>query len=302
MIYALDDLDFEKTINHPRRGFGKKSLEKLKALSKAKDMKLIDGLGSMILDGTVRKGPLLEYYQGIMQLHATFEKFSAAELTGKVLDLGYRKELQTDVDQRKLDNVSELVAAIDAMEKENEEPLRLEDLLAHFALFSGQDDDPDQDTVRIMTVHTAKGLEFDTVFINGLVEGQFPSKKLTNQDEMEEERRLFYVAVTRARRMLYLSGYQSNSMYQSSRQSSFLQDIDPKLLTMIGSSYIGSPYPSRDILPRAEFAVGDTVRHKVFGRGKITGINEKSLTYDVDFEETEGIRRILFRAKMTKEP
>ena len=302
MIYSLDDLDFEKTINHPRRGFGKKSLEKLKALSRAKDMKLIDGLGSMILDGTVRKGPLLEYYQGIMRLHAAFEKFSAAELTGKVLDLGYRKELQTDVDQRKLDNVSELVAAIDAMEKENEEPLRLEDLLAHFALFSGQDDDPDQDTVRIMTVHTAKGLEFDTVFVNGLVEGQFPSKKLTNQDEMEEERRLFYVAVTRARRMLYLSGYQSNSMYQSSRQSSFLQDIDPKLLTMIGSSYIGSPYPSRDILPRAEFAVGDTVRHKVFGRGKITGINEKSLTYDVDFEETEGIRRILFRAKMTKEP
>lgn len=300
MIYSLSDMDFEKTINRPRRGFGKKSLENLKALAKSKDMKLIDALGSQILEGKIRKGPLLKYYQDIMGLHADYEKHSSAELTDMVLDFGYREELKKDVDQSRLDNVTELLNAITAMEKENEEPIPLSDLLAHFALFSGQDDDEERNAVKIMTIHTAKGLEFDTVFVNGLVEGVFPSKKLRNQDQMEEERRLFYVAVTRARKNLYLSSYRSRGLLPAEGQSSFLKDIDPSLLTMVGNSYIGRPGASQGVLEKTEFALGDRVIHKGFGRGKIVGINEKSLTYEVDFEQLEGTRRILFRAKMTR--
>ena len=301
MIYSLNDMDFEKTINRPRRGFGKKSLESLRAYSKARDMKLIDGLGSMILEGTVKKGALMQYYQDIMRLHATFEKYTSSELTGMVLDLGYREELQRDVDQNKLDNVSELVDAIDAMEKENEEPIPLPDLLAHFALFSGQDDDDEKNTVKIMTIHTSKGLEFDSVFVNGLVEGQFPSKKLRNQDQMEEERRLFYVALTRAENMLYLSSYRSRGPIPAGGQSSFRADIDPGLLTMVGNSRIGSRGPSQEVLERAEFNIGDRVVHRGFGPGTIVGIQEKTLTYEVDFDRLEGTRRILFRAKMVRE-
>ena len=300
MVYSLNDMDFEKTINRPRRGFGKKSLENLKALAKLKDMKMIDALGSQILEGKIRKGPLLQYYQDIMGLHADYEKHCSAELTDMVLDFGYREELKKDVDQSRLDNVTELLNSITAMEKENEEPIPLADLLAHFALFSGQDDDEEKNTVKIMTIHTAKGLEFDTVFVGGLVEGVFPSKKLRNQDQMEEERRLFYVAVTRARRNLFLSSYRSRGLLPAEGQSSFLQDIDPSLLTMVGNSYIGRPGASQGVLEKTEFSVGDTVIHRGFGRGKIVGINEKSLTYEVDFEQLEGTRRILFRAKMTR--
>jgi DNA helicase-2/ATP-dependent DNA helicase PcrA len=117
---------------------------------------------------------------------------------------------------------------------------------------------------------------------------------------MEEERRLFYVAVTRARRNLYLSSYRARGLLPAEGQSSFLQDIDPSLLTMVGNSYIGRPGASQGVLEKTEFALGDRVIHKGFGRGKIVGINEKSLTYEVDFEQLEGTRRILFRAKMTR--
>ena len=301
MIYSLNDMDFEKTINRPRRGFGKKSLENLRAYSRERNMKLIDGLGSMILEGSIKKGALLQYYQDIMHLHAVYEKYSSAQLTGMVLDLGYREELQRDVDQTRLDNVSELVDAIDAMEKENDEPIPLSDLLAHFTLFSGQDDDEEKNAVRIMTIHTAKGLEFDTVFVNGLVEGQFPSRKLRNQDQMEEERRLFYVALTRARSMLYLSAYKARGPIPAGAPSSFLSDIEPGLLTLAGNSRIGKKGPSQEVLERAQFEIGDRVVHRGFGPGRIVGIGEKTLTYEVDFDNLEGTRRILFRAKMTRE-
>lgn len=80
-------------------------------------------------------------------------------------------------------------------------------MLSHFALFSAQDEDGEYNVVKVMTIHTSKGLEFDTVFVPGLVEGQFPSSRLRNEDEYEEERRLLYVAITRAKNMLYLSTY-----------------------------------------------------------------------------------------------
>ena len=95
------------------------------------------------------------------------------------------------MEQRRLDNVTELITAIAAMEAENQDKLSLEELLAHFALFTAQDDDDEKNVVKVMTIHTAKGLEFDIVFICGLVDGQFPSRRLRNEDELEEERRLF---------------------------------------------------------------------------------------------------------------
>ena len=104
------------------------------------------------------------------------------------------------------------------LEKENVEALELEELLAYFALFTAQDDDTGKNAVKIMTIHTAKGLEFPIVFIPGLAEGQFPSKRLRNRDELEEERRLFYVAITRAKKELYI--YYTNEKYNKKLEPS----------------------------------------------------------------------------------
>ena len=214
--------------------------------------------------------------------------------------MGYRKELEQDVEQTKLDNVAELLETIAGLEEENQEKLPLEELLTHFALFTAQDDDTEEDKVKVMTIHTAKGLEFDTVFVCGLVEGQFPSRKLKNEDELEEERRLFYVAVTRAKKQLYLTRYALKAGKFNSEASCFLSDIDSSLMEFVGFEQKVQSYSTPEMLPEADFQVGDMVKHKVFGVGKILRVDMITRSYEIDFEKLNGTRNIVFRIQMER--
>lgn len=299
MIYSMNDLDFAWTIQRPRKGFGKKSIASLKAYAGERNLTLIDALGEQIEQGQIRKQVLISYYQRIKELHDTYQNYSSKDLVNLVLDIGYREELQNDVDQTKLDNVSEFLTTVAALEEENKEPIPLEDLLAHFALFSQQDDDTDRDVVKVMTIHTAKGLEFDTVFVNGMTEGQFPSKRLRNEDEFEEERRLFYVAVTRAKEKLYISSYESKGGMFFAAQSSFLSDIDIQLLNCINNSKIGASIHTPVAIPKTHFSAGDRVMHKLFGEGLIVSVDEKTQVYTIAFKNVNGFRRLQFRAELT---
>ena len=203
------------------------------------------------------------------------------------------------MEQRRLDNVTELITAIAAMEAENQDKLSLEELLAHFALFTAQDDDDEKNVVKVMTIHTAKGLEFDIVFICGLVDGQFPSRRLRNEDELEEERRLFYVAVTRAKTRLYLSSYAAKSEGFPVRPSAFIQDIDYSLLECV-VNVVKNGQTTPQMLPKKTFDVGDKVEHKIFGVGTIVDINLSTQSYEIDFEKLTGTRKIMFRAELKK--
>lgn len=300
MVYAGNDLDFVWTIQHPRRGLGKKKMEELKAYARQRQLSLLDALGLQIRQGMIKRQEIIDYYYNITGMQASFSKYSCKDLVNKVLDFGYREELQNDVNQTKIDNVAEFITAIAGLEEENMDRLSLEDLLAHFALFSAQDDDTEKDVVKIMTIHTAKGLEFETVFVNGLVDGQFPSNRLKNPDELEEERRLFYVAITRAKRLLYLSSYEQKAGAFAASQSSFLSNIDAALVDCIRNSKIGAPHEPASLLPRTKFQVGDTVLHNVFGEGRIIAVDERSQTYEILFEELSQTRRIQFRAKLIR--
>lgn len=301
MVYSLTDIDFEQTINRPRRKFGKKSLADLKKYAKANNLRLIDALGEQIRNGTIKKEALKEYYWSIVNLHNKYKEYSSKELVNKVLDIGYRQELQEDVDQTKIDNVTELITTISELEKENEENIPLDELLSHFALFSNQDDDSDKtDVVKVMTIHTAKGLEFDTVFIPGLVEGQFPSSRLRNYDEMEEERRLFYVAITRAKRNLYLSGYCSKPGQYLCEHSRFIDNINSDLIQFVNRTIQRNEYKNDAMLPKQIYQVGDRIRHKVFGIGEIISINEREQFYNIKFETVEVERKIQFRALLER--
>jgi len=299
MIYSMNDLDFVWTIQRPRKGFGKKSIAMLKQYAEQNHLTLIEALGQQIENGMMRKPVMVEYYKRIMELHVTHQNYSAKDLVNAVLDIGYRRELENDVDQTKLDNISEFITTVTALEEENKERMPLEDLLAHFALFSQQDDDVDKDVVKIMTIHTAKGLEFHTVFVNGMVEGQFPSKRLRNEDEREEERRLFYVAVTRAMEKLYISSYASKGGMFFAQPSSFLSDIDAQLLDCINNSKIGEKHAANQALPKTCYSIGDKISHKLFGTGVIVGVDEKMQVYTIKFEHVNGVRRLQFRAELT---
>lgn len=298
LVYALNDLDFVWAIQHPRRGFGKKSMEELKRYAVDKEISLMEALGELIVQKRITKKQIISFYEDMMQLHHTYMNYSAKDIAGKVLDLGYRKELENDVEQTKIDNVTELLHTIAEMEKENIEPLPLEDLLAHFALFSAQDDDTGKNVVKIMTIHTAKGLEFPVVFVPGMVDGQFPSKRLRNRDELEEERRLFYVAITRAKKELYISSYRYKAEGFPMWFSSFMEDIDYPLLEHLGARYSAKPKEEPPLLEKADFEIGDKVSHPVFGEGTIVNINKQAQYYEIDFPKINGTRQIVFRAKL----
>lgn len=300
LVYALDDLDFVWAVQHPRRGLGKKTMDELKRQAAEKNCTLMDVLGEWIESGRMQKKQICGFYENILLLHKTYKNFSLQELLVKILDMGYRKELEEDVEQAKLDNVSEFITTVEMLEKENTEPLELEELLAYFALFTAQDDDTKKKTVRIMTIHTAKGLEFPVVFIPGMVEGQFPSKRLRNRDELEEERRLFYVAVTRAKKELYISNYQNKIEGFAVWPSCFMEDIGSAYLEREG--VIGENKEKQEIplLEKLEFQVGDVVEHPAFGEGEITCVNLAGQYYEINFPKLKGTRQIVFRAKLKK--
>lgn len=301
MVYALSDMDFVWTIKRPRRGFGKKALDALRSDAARKGISLMEALGQQIKSGAQGRVEVVRYYNEMIELHEKYQEYSCKDLIHMALDLGYRKELEQDVDQTRLDNVSELIGVVAALEEENQEKIPLDELLSHFALFSMQDDDTDKDVVKVMTVHTAKGLEFDTVFVNGLVEGQFPSKRLQNGEEMEEERRLLYVAITRAKNRLYLTSYGEKNDAYPVRPSGFLSDMDAELFDCIGDSKMGTGYEGASMRPKAQFRAGERVVHKVFGGGTVIAVDERGQTYEIDFESLVGTRRIQFRAELEKE-
>ncbi len=300
MVYSMNDLDFSYTIQRPRRGFGKKSVESLKKYAADHGLTLMEALGSLIAAGEITRGEVIAYYEEINRLHSVYQAFSCKELANRVLDLGYRRALEQDVEQTKLDNVAELLNTIGSLEEENQDKLPLEELLTHFALFTAQDDDTEEDRVKVMTIHTAKGLEFDTVFVCGLVDGLFPSRKLKNEDELEEERRLFYVAVTRAQRELYLTRYAYKTGQFRSEPSCFLSDIDSSLMEFIGEEQEARSNSTPEMLPEADFQVGDKVRHKVFGVGEIVRVDMITRSYQIDFEKLNGTRNIVFRIQMER--
>lgn len=299
LIYSLNDMDFIWTIQRPRRGFGKKSIEELKKYAMQKGLSLMEALGQQIEQNSITKKSVITFYQGVMNLHENYSKYSAKDLTGMVLGLGYREELENDVDQTKIDNVAELINTITGMEEENMERIPLEDLLAHFALFSAQDDDTRNNVVRIMTIHTAKGLEFKRVFVPGMAEGQFPSKRLRNNDELEEERRLFYVAITRAMSELYISSYQNKVAGFPVQVSSFIGDIDYKLLDFYGEK-VSENTTTAQMIEKTNFEEGDRVVHPVFGEGTIIGVDMLLQAYEIDFDNVKGTRSIVFRAKLER--
>lgn len=299
MVYAMGDMDFVWTIQRPRRGFGKKSIGELKQYATNNNLSLMDALGEKIERGDITKKAVIAYYQNIRRLHDIHTKHSATDMAGMVLDMGYREELENDVDQTRIDNVTELLATISNLESENMEPVLLEDLLAHFALFSAQDDDTDKDVVKVMTIHTAKGLEFPVVFVPGMVDGQFPSKRLRNSHEQEEERRLFYVAITRAMSELYVSNYRCKVQGFPVSTSGFIGDIDYKLLDYQGERCIDEAAVT-DRPDKTGFAKGERVEHPVFGEGTIVGIDMSLQSYEIDFDNLNGTRMIMFRAKMIR--
>ena len=225
---------------------------------------------------------------------------------------GYEAMLRTEGSQERLDNLAELKQSVYDYETTCGEEATLEDYLSHVALFTNADAAEPGDKVKLMTVHAAKGLEFPYVFLCGLNEGIFPSKKVRTLPGMEEERRLCFVALTRAEKGLYLSEADGRNFDGSPRYPSrFLLDIDPALLTF------SEPLPdelvreARDYIAasalkegaqQAALAPGQRVRHAIFGTGTVLEVDFTQNAHVVQFDKFTTPRKISFRAKLDPVP
>ncbi|WP_057829673.1 DNA helicase PcrA [Liquorilactobacillus cacaonum] len=331
-----DSLSFERIVNEPKRGIGATSLERLTDFAQNMQMSLLDAASNAVLANISGKASvaLTDFANLINDLHVLQDRLSVTELTEKILEKsGYRKVLEDTKsleNQSRLENLDEFLSVTkqfdDSWQPDDENSDPFVDFLADLALVSDQDSLVEEaDEVTLMTLHAAKGLEFPIVFLMGMEEGIFPlSRAMMDENELEEERRLAYVGITRAEKELFLTNAFSRLLYgrrQNNPASRFIEEIDSDLLqaenqqvsnTNIKSSSTKKEYPfgkaqTHYKMPagtveenkgtgaeKVGWSVGDKVLHKAWGEGtvvKLSGTGE-NMELDIAFAGM-GIKRLL---------
>ena len=313
MIAYRDDLSFLRIANVPKRNLGERRMKFIQEYAGENSCSLYEAL-CRNLDQDIFKGTKAgEFVQLIESFAANYQDRPVSEILSAVLDLsGYERMLRTEGNQERLDNLAELKQSVYEYETTCGEEAMLEHYLAHVALFSNSDAQPEHDKVKLMTVHTSKGLEFPYVFLYGMNEGIFPSRKTKTREGMEEERRLAFVAMTRAKKRLYLSEAKGRNLDGSPRYPSrFILDIDQNLLEYDrkpeeglikeAREYIelSSRYLLTDEAP-SHYPIGQKILHKIFGPGTIVDVDTEKSAYAILFDGMETPRTISFRVKLEK--
>ena len=313
MIVYKDDLSFRRIANVPKRNLGKRRMAFLEEYAEKNGRTLYQSLLDNLED-PVFKGTRAQAFVSLIEAFAAgYEGRPISEVLSAVLnESGYERMLRTEGSQERLDNLAELKQSVYEYETTCGEETTLEHYLAHIALFSNSDTGDQGDKVKLMTVHAAKGLEFPYVFLCGMNEGIFPSRKVRTLQGMEEERRLAFVALTRAEKGLYLSEADGRNFDGSPRYPSrFLLDIDQELLTYTRPPEEGLIRETRYAIASSErylpeddgaitFSVGQRVRHQMFGLGTILEVDRERGAHVVQFDEMATPRLISFRAKLEK--
>ncbi len=336
-----DSMSLERIINEPKRGIGATSLTKLRdfadfndwtELEATQNISLATNLGARIRNAMEKFGLTIK---AVQDMAATA---SVSDITSQLLDqTGYMAALKASKSleaETRIENIEEFLSVTQKFddgwdnEDHDENDDRLVEFLADLALVSAQDDvDEEPAEVTLMTLHAAKGLEFPVIFLMGLEEGIFPlSRALLEDDQLEEERRLAYVGITRAQQKLYLTNAYSRMLYgrrQNNPESRFITEIAPELLHLDYSESKAGLTPSRRDVPFARrtasavaqpyhgktgriteptgtgagkvaWSIGDKASHKKWGVGtvvKVSGTGEDA-ELDIAFPE-QGVKRLL---------
>ena len=306
LIAYKDDLAFLRVVNVPKRNLGERRIKFLQEYAVKHQCSLYISLGTN-LDNEIFKGTKAAQFVALIEnFAANYAERQISELLAAILnESGYEKMLRTEGSQERLDNLAELKQSVYEYETSCGEESTLEHYLSHIALFTNSDAADNSDKVKLMTVHSAKGLEFPYVFLCAMNEGVFPSK-------MEEERRLAFVAMTRAQKGLYLSEAEGRNFDGSPRYPSrFLLDIEPALLDYTQKPQEGLIRETKDYLVineryladeenQSSLAVGQRVKHSIFGSGTVVDVDLIKAAHLVKFDNIDTPRSISFRAKLEK--
>ena len=296
MVYAGDDVSFLRTVNEPRRGVGRTRIAALKQFAEMNRCTLYEALVANLDTKLIKSSRAKEYVRLIEKYRAIYDGMDLTDLLSGILsDSGYEVMLRTSGEEERLDNLAELKQAIYDFQRKAGEEVTLGNYLDHAALFTNMDHNDRAQAVKLMTVHAAKGLEFPVVFLCGLSEGIFPGKRANTREKLEEERRLAYVAFTRAKDRLFLSDaagsnydgsfrYPSRFLFNAEEENlDYAVPLDPALkedaMDHIRRTEDMGPAPERP-----NESVGKRVLHPVFGEGSVIGIPRDQEGYIVQFD------------------
>ena len=295
-----DDISLRRVINVPKRGIGPTSVNKLEQKSIEENKSMFDAITS---------GKELEFKNLILDIKKESESLSLTELVDCVLEKsGMKKELETDPSlesELRLDNLMEF-KSITATYEDTTGSVDLGDFLEEISLIADiSEHKNDDDVVTLMTLHSAKGLEFPVVFLVGMEEGIFPHQNsFTEEGGLEEERRLCYVGITRAEEKLYLTCARSRMMYGRTNRnpmSRFIKEIDSDLLESDNKEMQSEKTFNKESMYSEEdvsYNVGDVVMHTIYGRGVVVGVEDHLVT--IAFSKQYGIRKLMKNHKSIK--
>ena len=310
-----DNHNFYRIINVPKRSIGEKTLEKIAEIANEKNIPMLDAL-QFVDETNIRgavKNTLKDFYNMIQGIYLGLDELSVKEVFDEVITKTKYFDSIEDNKEDRVKNIEELLNSIIELEKRNPH-ISLADYLDMVSLTASTDEmEENENFVKLMTIHSSKGLEFDYVFIAGMEDGLFPSCSFeSSEEDIEEERRLCYVAVTRAKKELYIS-YASErmtwgQMNYNRKPSRFIYEMKQdnleylvnNIITLSKTKKISSssfredkfqvkkenfnPFSirkSKEIHEtNSKYKVGDTVTHKKFGKGRIKHVDKKSLTID----------------------
>ena len=306
-----DDMAFVRVINVPKRGFGRTRLENLYKLARNLGISLFQTLLNLY-EGKVDcdfKDKLLmpsikDFIKKYNDLKHKVLKVKPLEGIDLVLStFGYEKDLKNNFEDERLASIAYLKQMADDYAKKQGESCNIVDFLSFIAL-STSSDEVGEHEVQVMTVHNSKGLEFDYVFIVNLQQGIFPTNRAVSPLSMEDERRLLYVAMTRAKKqlfMLHVSGLSFIVFNHNEMPSQFLHELKDNEIIKVGLpiDYHECALTYASVLPNIQdFDIGDIVSSYVLGQGRIDDIDIKECVYTIYFFKIENSRSISFNTDL----
>lgn len=298
-----DNTSLERIINVPRRGIGDKTLEEIHNKARTNSMSSVEYLLSRAqtdeISGGVKRFALM-----MSDIKDKSEKLDLVEFINYVLEkTGYVEMLKdgTLENESRIENIKELISVASKYQNDPA-PEGLENFLNEVTLLEGFTDRTDSlNFVTLMTIHAAKGLEFDYVFVVGMEENLFPhTNSMADIKEMEEERRLAYVAITRAKKKLFLTHANKRKYFgliQSNPVSRFVNDINTDVVdfeTTYADSFSSFEDPweeKNDFIPEVNFKIGDKVKHEYFGKGVVKSIFGTNI--EIDFGAIYGVKELM---------
>ncbi|MBQ2054172.1 MAG: UvrD-helicase domain-containing protein [Eubacterium sp.] len=311
LLVSGDDLAFRYVVNVPKRNIGERRMKYLEKIAEDEQLPLMRALREHVEDDIFSGTKAREFIALIDELKENMDEKPISELLREVIEKsGYEELLRTEGSQERLDNLAELKQSVYDYEVTCGEETNLESYLKHIALYTNADLEDTNNRVKLMTIHAAKGLEFPYVFICGLNEGVFPSKKTRTEAAMEEERRLAFVAITRAENRLYLTEAQGRNLDSSPRfPSRFILEVDRGDIDYVNEPDEALVKEARDYIrleskhlkkeDKSElFEEGARIEHMIFGAGTITALDMEMQAYMIKFDKQQTERFIAFKVNL----